>query len=92
MILTSGKEFNRIRIEEYQGLVVEFQPDGFNAVSGSPTIEFAIGFMRLPSGQVGLTIQLPSGNAYRSKSVFVLLNDKLGSEKLVINGMEFEKL
>ena len=93
MNLITGKEFDRIRLEPYHGLIVEFQPEGDNALRGSPTIGFSIGFLSLSSGRIGLSIQLPSESAYRSGTTFVLVNDTLDADKMVLRGgLELEKL
>lgn len=97
MILTTGERFDRIRVggypDTYHGLVVEFQPDGANAVSGSPTLEFTVGFVTLPSGQVGLTVHLPPESTFKNGVYFVLVNDKLGSKKITLeNGIELERV
>lgn len=96
MILTTGKAFDRVRIEsypDYHGLVIEFQPDGHNAVSGSPVIKIELGFVILPSGQVGLSVQLPPESTFKLGTSFVLVNDKIGASKIVLkNGTELERV
>lgn len=93
MRLITGTEFDRILLEPYHGLIVEFQPDGKSLHTGSEKIEFTIAFAHLNNGQVGLSIQLPSQYTFRSGTDFVLVHDKFDSKKIVLKqGIELEKL
>ena len=98
MRLTTGKKFDILTLDpypDYHGLVVEFDPNGNNAVVGNSldVIKLELGFITLPSGKVGLSVNLPPDNTYKVGTLFVLIEDTMGAKKITLdNGLELERV
>ena len=79
---------NFIKIDPGETLVIEFNPDGFNAALGSTkALSFTVGTMFTPDGRMGLSISLPEDRAYKigGENHQIILCDIAGYEKLAFN-------
>jgi len=84
MKISTSKDLTRITIEPAETLVIEFDPNGYNALpSTRDLLGFAIGTMFVPGGEMAITISLPREKSYRMEDgTFVLCNTE-GYEELI---------
>jgi len=81
---TDGKA-HFVKVEPCETVVIEFNPDGFNAALGSTkALSFTVGTIFTLDGKMGLSISLPGDQTYKiggENHQFVLF-DNAGYEKL----------